>query len=262
MRDGGRLDGQELGVATPRAAVAASLVPDPDVAEELAIPRELDGLAVAPGFGRRRGPRAGRPRRRAGFARRASGQRSARSREPSRRRTSGHAAASVGWLRRACRLVELERAPAGQLEHDLGVEELEAERDVLERRRTAPRSPSAWRSSETSSPPSASSSRRTALRPCPLQASVAELASSPTTDHGSFEARPWKPCRRPSTAHGAPGVREEHLPAAAVGGRPGLLVEVAGDRRRSSRTAAGRAAACPSGDRRGRGSRRRGRDRP
>ena len=68
------------------------------------------------------------------------------------------------WLRRACCLVEFERSPAGQLERDLGIEELVTERECSATTKAAGRS-SARTSRETTSPPSTSSSVRTALRP-------------------------------------------------------------------------------------------------
>ena len=229
MRDRSGLDDQELGVAAPRAPVGPGLVPDPGVMKQLRIPRELDPVAVG-GLRTTMRPTGRSAAQKSRLRLRASGQRSAHSREPSSRRTSGHGVASGGGTARPLHLVQLEGSPVGQLEQDLGVEELESERDVL-RGDDGTRSPPAVRSTETARPPSTSSS----VAPPDAVASPRERgralvdSSTPPTDR-SRRARGTR--TRP--VHPAPvaGVRKEQLPPAPIGGCPRLFVEVAGDRRR------------------------------
>ena len=131
MRNRRRLDREELRLTAPRPAVLAGLVPDPEVPQPARVPAELDGRA---------GSRVADPR---------TPFRKLRDREQAASRTverppvaalvrtveeqdSGPTRRGGRRERWPVRLAELVGQSGGNLDLDLGLEELQAERDVLE----------------------------------------------------------------------------------------------------------------------------------
>ena len=205
VRDRGGLDREDLGAAAPDAGVRADLVPDPRVRQHGGVPAQLE----RPGPCRRCGSSPRRPARRSprgsGCAAPAARQRSARSVPPSSSATSGHV---VGVVRRRgrgrpARESSYARPPGSSIATSGSSSSSPTERcsTGVERRRAVER---AHLRLDTTNAPSSTASRRSATRPWPVQRSSASRASAATTDHGSCDAAPWKPCRTPSTSHALP----------------------------------------------------------
>src|SRR5712692_2278802 len=228
MRHRGRLDDEDLGLPAPAAARRARLVPDPHVRQRLDVPLDLEPLAG-------RDVRDLDPPGREALDREQARARLVESptvgpldRAVEKRRV-GPAGRAGRCVDRAGRLRELVRLPAREPDLDFGLEQLEADRDVLdgdERRRGSERTPldlddevavaerEAARDLEPVPVPAEDGARGARLEHLPPVVRGAAVEAVPLAGDLARIAR----------------VRRDELPAATVALRPDVLGQVATER--------------------------------